>query len=197
MESKKQLTNLDDTSVGELQEVSNSIKKYVDEENDNTLQYALKKINHDPNLLQRLFPSKFDKMYSGLAMKQVQNVFEAKERMFEIYTGIQLEIARQKGDTLIATTGMHLQEQLTLFAETKIFSVSSSLESSRNDFMGRMKRQLQSMDEYKDFPELSEPYHKSLKDEIRTYFSFVLHAIKSNHCKNTLIKIHKTLLIRN
>lgn len=167
------LSKLDSSSIAELQTISNDVKKYVDTENDAMLQVALEKINQKPNLWQKLFPGKFQKMQEELTMNKMQSIYKAKDQMFALYTGIQLEIARQQGDALIAATGMHLREQLTKFAETKISSMSETLDKSRTEFAARMKTQLQNIENYKDFPELSEPYHQSLKDEISIYFSFI------------------------
>ena len=167
------LSKLDSSSIEELQTISNDVKKYVDTENDAMLQVALEKINQKPNFWQKLFPGKFQKMQEELTINKMQSIYKAKDQMFALYTGIQLEIARQQGDALIAATGMHLREQLTKFAETKISSMSETLERSRTEFAARMKTQLQNIENYKDFPELSEPYHQSLKDEISIYYSFI------------------------
>lgn len=167
------LAKLDSSSIQELQMISDNVRKYVDTENDATLQIALQKINQRPGLLRTLFPGKFEKLQSQLTLEKMQSIYEAKEKMFILYTGIQLEIARQQGDALIAATGMHLREQLTQFAASKIDSMSITLERSRQSFVERLKMQLVNMENYRDFPELVEPYHQSLKDEINIYFSTI------------------------
>lgn len=173
MTKENKLANLESSSIAELQNIAKDVKKYIDTENDATLEMAMQKINQMPNFFQKLFPSKFQKMQENLTMRKMQSVYDAKERMFEIYTGIQLEIARQQGDALIAATGMHLRDQLTKFAEARIRSLTETLEISRNEFSARMKRQLLNIENYEDFPELAEPYHQSLKDEISIYFSSI------------------------
>ncbi len=173
MENQNHLSKLGDNSIQDLQAISESVKKYVDTENDATLQVALERINNKPNFWQRLFPNKITKELDQMSIEKMRGVFQAKEKMFEIYTEVQLEIARQQGDTLIAAAGMQFRDQLTKFAKVKMDSMSITMKDSRDEFVKRMKIQLQNVEEYKDFPELAEPYHQSLKDEISIYFSFI------------------------
>lgn len=167
------LSKLEGGSIAELQSISNEVKKYVDTENDATLQVALQKINQKPNFWQKLFPSKFQKMQDDLTINKMQSIYKAKEQMFAIYTGVQLEIARQQGDALIAATGMHLQDQLTRFAASKIDSMTDTLEGSMNSFMEKMYRQRENVEKYKKFPDMAERYEQSLKNEQEIYFSFI------------------------
>lgn len=167
------LSKLESSSIAELQSISNEVKKYVDNENDAMLQVALQKINQNPNFWQRLFPGKFQKMQEELTMNKMQNIYKAKEQMFSIYTGVQLEIARQQGDALIAATGMHLQDQLARFAASKIDSMTDTLEGSMNSFMEKMYRQRENIDKYKKFPDMADRYEQSLKNEQEIYFSFI------------------------
>lgn len=176
---ENQLSKLGDNSIQDLQAISESVKKYVDTENDATLQVALERINTKPNFWNRLFPNKFTREHDRMTIEKMQSVFTAKEQMFEIYTEVQLEIARQQGDALIQATGMQLRDQLTKFAKVKMDSMSLTMKQSRDEFVKRMKDQLKNVEEYRDFPELAEPYHQSLKDEISVYFSFIKELLES------------------
>jgi len=195
MSEENKLARLDSSSIAELQEIANDVKKYVDTENDATLEMAMEKIGEKPNFFQRLFPTKFQKMQNDLTMRKMQSVYQAKERMFEIYTGIQLEIARQQGDALIAATGMHLQDQLTKFAAAKIDSMTDTLEGSMDSFMQKMYRQREKVDQYKKFPDLADRYEQSLKKEQETYFTFVEQLLEN--FKDTLNKKVKSLDSKN
>lgn len=172
MEQKNQISKLDNSAVIELTDIASKVEDFVNTENDASMELVQQRLNQNPTILQRLFPGKFRKMQEQLVMNKMKKRDDAQEVLFDLYTGIKLELARQQGDTLIAATGMHLRDQLTKFALDKISSMGVTMESHKNEFVIRMKRQLQNVGEYKDFPELSEPYHQSLKDEITTYFSF-------------------------
>jgi len=172
MEQKNQISKLDNSAVVELTDIATKVEEFVDTENDASMQLVQERLSQNPTILQRLFPGKFRKMQEQLIMNKMKKRDDAQEVLFDLYTGIKLELARQQGDTLIAATGMHLRDQLTKFALEKISSMGVTMESHKNEFVIRMKRQLKNVKEYEDFPELSEPYHQSLKDEISTYFTF-------------------------
>jgi hypothetical protein len=169
----EQLSKIENCSIDELQSIGQNVQRYINIEDDATLQMALEKINRKPNLLQRLFPDKFQKMQQEMTINRLQNVHKAKEQMFAIYTGVQLEIARQQGDALISAVGMELKDRLTKFAETKISSMAETLEKSRTEYMERMHRQRINVEKYRDIPDLAEQYEQSLKDETQIYFSFI------------------------
>ena len=169
----RQLANLDNCSIQELQSIGQSVQKYIEFQDDATFNFALEKMNQKPNLLQRLFPNKFQKIQQEITMNRMQNVHRVREQMFAIYTGVQLEITRQQGDALIASVGMELQDRLTTFAEAKIRSMTETLEKSRDDFMERMERQRVKVEKYRHIPDLAEDYEASLKDEQKTYFAFI------------------------
>ena len=167
------LSKLDSSSIEELQDISKNVKEYVNTENNAMHQAALAKINQQPTFLQKLFPTRFQKMQQEFMIQNIQNIHNAKEQMFALYTGIQLEIARQQGDALIASTGMHLQDHLTNFAASKIDSLTDTLEKSMNSFMEKIYRQRGSVENYNKFPDLADRYEQSLKKEQEIYFSSI------------------------
>ena len=168
-----QLTRLDNSSIQELQEIGQSVQKYIEIQDDATFNLALEKMNEKPNFWQKLFPDKYQKMQTEITISRMQNVHKVREQMFSIYTGVQLEVARQQGDAIISSVGMELQERLTKFAEAKITSMSETLEKSRTEFVERLDKQQQNVETYRHNPRLAKAYEQSLIDEETMYFAFI------------------------
>lgn len=173
MESQNQLSKLGENSLQDLQSISESIKNYVDRENDVVLQTVVEKIKTNENMLQKLLPNKTTRVYKKMLTEKMYNVFKSQEHMFEIYTEIQIEIARQQGDALIAATGMQLRDSLSKFANQKINSLKNTLEESREGYMESISRQLDNAERYKKHKELYEDLKESIRFEWKQYFGFV------------------------
>jgi hypothetical protein len=168
------LAKLDNCSIQELQTIGQSVQRYMQLQDDATFNVALERINQMPNIWQRLFPDRFQRIQQELTVNRMQQIHRVREQMFTLYTGVQLEIARQQGDALIASVGMDLQDRLTSFATDKINSMSETMEKSRYEFTERMKRQWSNMESFRNnFPDLAKQYENSLTNEIKTYFDVI------------------------
>jgi len=169
----EQLARLNNSSIQELQEIGQSVQKYIEIQDDATFNLALEKMNQKPNFWQKLFPDKYQKIQQEITINRIQNMHKVREQMFAIYTSVQLEVARQQGDAIIASVGMELQDRLTKFAEAKITSMSETLEKSRTEFVERLDRQQKNVEKYSHNPRLAKAYEQSLADEENMYFDFI------------------------
>jgi hypothetical protein len=158
------------TSTQDLTEISRAMKDYVESENESSMRALVHMMNNKPGFFARLFPTAYEQELEEITLDRMRTMYKAKKKFFELYTEIQLEIARKEGDALIATVGMDLQGKLTAFATSKIEEISQTIGESRQRFMQRMVPQLQDLDNYKAFPDLHGPAHQSVKNEIKTYF---------------------------
>lgn len=161
-----------DESLNEFSEVANAIEKYATKEDDANLEYILDRVNKNPSLLTRLFPSKIQKEYDKLSIDHMKSLFQSKSELLKVYNDIKLQIAKKQGDALIAAVGMHLQDKLATIAAEKINSVQDTLEKSRERHMIRMQRQYDAVKSYTN-SESKEMFLKSLKNEEITYFKTV------------------------
>lgn len=163
------LSEIQDTSVGELQSIATNISRYLETENEDSLSSALFRIRGKPSLLSRLFPTEYEKVANELAIQKLDRIHRSKEKLLGVYVNIELEIARKKGDALISATGTHMQERLAAFATEKLDSLTQTIDKRRSDFFNRMKSQFEEVKHYEDMPELAEPLKKSLNHEITVF----------------------------
>ena len=165
-----QLSHVPDASVDDLRQVSTAMKDYVETENESSMQAVVYMIKHKPGFFARLFPTAYEEELERITLDRMRTMYNAKKQFFELYTRIQLEIARKQGDALIASVGMDLQGKLTQFATKKIEEMSETIGTSRQKFIERITPQLQDLDRYKAIPEVYGPARQSVQNEIKTYF---------------------------
>src|ERR1017187_6299182 len=101
-----QVARAGDGNVQELKEISLAMKEYVNGENDAVMQTAVERINKNPGLIARLFPNAFEKEEQRITLDRMRTLYSKKKEFFELYTAIQLDLARQQGNALIASMGM-------------------------------------------------------------------------------------------
>jgi hypothetical protein len=167
------LSRLDGTPTEDLRQISSAMQQYLNTENEATLNTAIEKLNQRPGLVQRLFPTAYQKEQQRIDIQRMRSIANSKEEMFRLYTEVQLEIAKKQGDALIASVGMHLQTKLTAFATERIDEISQTIGESRQRFMQRIKPQLSDLESYRDVPELYDQARQSVNQEIRIYFETI------------------------
>jgi uncharacterized membrane protein YgaE (UPF0421/DUF939 family) len=160
----------DGASVQDLSDILTSMQKYVDTENDATMQLAIERINKKPSLLSYLFPNKYEREQEKMTVEKMKMIYQNKERFFRLYADVQYEVARKKADALIAAQSMDIQDKLTTFAQQKIQNMTVTIDDGRTAFLQRMKKHFQELEEYKSIPELHEPAYQFAKDEVKIYF---------------------------
>lgn len=162
-----------ETPIEDLKQISMAMKDYINTEDETAMEKVVQKINKKPGLLSRLFPNAYEKEEQRITLDRMRTIYKAKKDFFELYTVIQLEIARKQGDALIASAGMSLQTNLSKFATVKIAEMKETIDTSKENFFQRMDAQRQTVEQYKHFPELYEPAVQSMKQEIKIYFKSI------------------------
>lgn len=165
------LARVDGTSVEYLYEVSGAMKSFIKEESEAALESAVRRLNDKPGLLNRLLPSAYQREAQQTAAVQLRQVAANKHAMLALYSEVQLEIARQEGDALIASVGMDTQTKLTKFAMAKIAELATTIHASQAEFESHYGPRKSQIETYKDdHPELYERAMQSLKEQFDTYF---------------------------
>lgn len=157
-------------SVDDLKTIAVSMQRYVESENDETVQQIAVVMQKNAGFWSRMFPTQIQKEQNHAVAERVRALYKSKEQFFKLYTDVQLEIARKQGDALIASVGMDLQAKLAAFATQKIDELTQTIDESRSRFLERMRPALAEVETYKDLPELYDPASQSVKHEINMYF---------------------------
>lgn len=178
-----------ETPVEDLKQISTAMKEYINTEDESAMEKVVEKINKKPGLLARLFPNAYEKEEQRITLDRMRTIYKAKKEFFELYTAIQLEIARKQGDALIASAGMSLQTNLSKFAAAKIAEMKETIDASKENFFQRMDVQRQTVEQYKHFPELYDPAYQSMKQEIKIYFKSIEQLLEGfNEAMNSKVK---------
>ncbi len=160
-------------NIDELNAIAGKLKQYAAVENERLLQDVAEQLNRKPNLAERLFPSAIQKEKNQITVQTLRMLHKDKEKFFEFYSAVRLEIAGRLSKALIASVGMDLHAKLAKFANEKITELTETLAINRKGFMERMKPQFSALEDYRDLPEIYEPAYASLKNEIAIYFASV------------------------
>jgi hypothetical protein len=165
--------NSSGVSVDDLKNIAVSMQRYVETENDETVQQIAVVMQKNSGFWSRMFPTQLQKEQNRAVSERVRALYKSKEQFFKLYTDVQLEIARKQGDALIATVGMDLQAKLAAFATQKIEELTETIDESRSRFLQRMRPALDEVETYNDIPDLHEPALQSVKEEINIYFKSI------------------------
>ena len=166
------LARLDNSAMGGLQSTAQSIKRFIDLNDDISYNMALNEINKSPSFWERLFPNKYQRMQRDLTLTTMQDAHKARKLMFELYTATQLEITKQQGDAVIKAVGMHLQEELTQFAAQKMRSVESRIMEENEQFAEKIDRSFKDVEKYSHNPFLKNRYEQSVQKLTNDHFDF-------------------------
>lgn len=166
------LSQIPDASLAELAEVSDGMQEFIRSTDMQTQQTAMEALQKR-GIVQRLFPGEIQREHQRIVVADMRQMAQAKGELLALYTKTQIEIARRRADALISSQGMHLQTELTKFAQDKILEVTNTLNGSRSRFLPEMKTQLQGLEEYRDLPQLYRPAIESIQHQISTYFDSV------------------------
>ena len=171
--SDKLAANSTGVSVDDLKNIAVSMQRYVETENDETVQQIAVVMQKNSGFWSRLFPTQLQKEQNRAVAERVRALYKSKEQFFKLYTDVQLEIARKQGDALIASVGMDLQAKLAAFAAQKIDELTQTIDDSRSRFLQRMRPALKEVESYQDLPDLHQPALQSVKQEINIYFKSI------------------------
>lgn len=163
------ISQMPNTSIEDLSEVAIGMRDYIASATAETRQAALEAANKR-GLMQRMFPTQFERQRQRIGVQSLRQLAESKRELLEIYTSTQIEIARKRADALIAAQGMHMQAELTRFANDKIALLNSTINGSRENFLESMEPQFVKLEQYQHRKELYEPAYRSVNQQITVYF---------------------------
>lgn len=162
-----------DGPTKDLIEVSEGMKNYISNENDAVLEMAVERMNRNPTLWRRMFPDAFDREQKKITLDRVRSAYAAKKGFLDAYVNVQMDIARRRGDALIAAVGMDLRAKLAVFAKEKIDGLTQTLIASKDNYYQRIANHIRGLEQYADIPELHDSARQSAVREIKSYLEWV------------------------
>ncbi len=184
MENQKKLSKLQDVNSDDIQEISLQMKEYVKNESDTVLQVIADKVNNRPGLLGILFPNSVQREQSKLTVQKMQNLFKSQDALLKAYTDSQIELAKKQADAFITSEvmkyegelkrrAMIIQEDLTGQAQSGINEMTSVFAVSRETYMEKRNKQLQTAEKYKNDEYGYKAFIKSLNNELDVFMSTI------------------------
>lgn len=159
----------DNVTMNELQDIATAMQRHV----RNDTEQSMAEINV---ALQRrgaffgLFPTAIQKAHEELTIDRMRSLFHKKEQFFELYTNVQLEIARKRGDALVAAVGTDMQTKLAGFVAVKIKEIQGTVNESRVTFMESMRPQYENVETYRGIPDLYDQAIGAVREQTTLYF---------------------------
>lgn len=166
-----QLLKTNDSS--ELELIAEKARESFIIENDSLYQLLADEANKSPSLMARLFPSELEREKQALTVQRVRSLVGKKEQLMDVYFKVKLEIARQEGEALIQTTGVHLRTELAKFVTAKIDEMDTAILTSRQIMMAKMQPHIDAIEKYQNYPMLYEPAKKSIENQIVSYMDTI------------------------
>ncbi|GAA0902389.1 hypothetical protein [Virgisporangium aurantiacum] len=163
------ISQMPDASIEDLNDVAAGMRQYISNAAAESRQAALEAANRR-GLFQRMFPTQFERERQRIGVQNLRQLAEAKRELLEVFARAQIEIARKRADALIAAQGMHLQAELTRFANEKITVLNTSINQGRERFLNDIEPQFQLIERFQGRPELYEPAYRSVNHQIKVYF---------------------------
>jgi hypothetical protein len=158
-----------DASLMELDEISTGMQEYIRAANAESRQAVVEALNRR-GIWQRLFPSQYERHRQRIGVQSMRQLGESKREVLDVYAMTQIEIARKRADALIAAQGMHLQTQLTRFANERIEDLNNIVNDSRVRFLESTDPQFDDIERFQGRPELYSRAYASLLHQIDVYF---------------------------
>ncbi len=171
--TRTQMVPAGDNPTKELIEISQGMKNFISNEDDAVLEMTVERMNRNPTLLGRLFPDAFDREQKRVTLDRVRSAYAAKKGFLDAYVNIQMDLARRRGDALIAAVGMDLRAKLAVFATEKIDGLTQTLIASKDAYLARSATHMRSLEQYTDIPELHDGAKKSALREFKAYCEWV------------------------
>lgn len=165
------------------------MKDYIQHENDQALQTINTYVAKNPGFWRRRFPNEVEKEVSRIDLDRLRTIYEKKKMFFKLYTDVQLEIARRRGEALLVTVGADLAAKVSAFATEKMEELGKTLGESRERYMARLAPQYDNLDKYQKYPEMQARAHKSIDNEMNSFFEAVDSMLASfNRAMNSRIE---------
>jgi hypothetical protein len=167
------LSQVDDSAISDLMQVGQAMKTYISNENDAVLALVGERMNRNPGLWRGLFPDAFDKEQTKINLDRLRSAYGAKKAFLDVFVAVQLDIAKRRGNALIAATAMDMRSKLAIFAKNQIDSLTTTLIQSKDSFYARIATHIRGLEQYRDVDDLYENARQSASREIRSYLEWV------------------------
>jgi len=174
---EKMAVTHDDVTMDELQNISAAMQRHVRSETEQSYEEITTALKRRGSFF-GLFPTAIQKANEQLTIEKMRTLYKAKDQFFQLYTNVQLEIARKRGDALVAAVGTDMQTKLASFVAVKIKEIQGTVNDSRVAFLESMKPQFENVETYRDIPDLYEPAYASVREQTVLYFESMSKLLK-------------------
>lgn len=171
--TENRLIPTNENPIQDLVAVSDQMKAYIGTENDEILEMTVARMNRTPTLWRKIFPDAFDREQQKILLDRVRTAYKDRRAFLNAYVTTQLEIVQRRGDALVVATSMDLRAKLAVFAKLKIDELSQTLFESKDQYYRRIADHINSLEQYRDIPDLFELARQAASREIRSYLDWV------------------------
>lgn len=165
-----QMDKLSDAPVEYLSTVSGRIRQFIREDSEETLRSVVELAELRPALFSRLLPTAYEKEQRRIAAEQVRQIADNKRGMLELYTNIQLAIARREGEVLIAARSVETGGVLTAFATQKLEELTDTIANAQERFLDKFVPRQDAIEKYRDRPEVYKRAAEAQQHQLDVYF---------------------------
>ena len=165
-----ELQRLDDQPMDVLVKVADEVRGYMLDADASAKHVSQLQLERRLSLFSRLFPTAFEREQQRLASSTVRAIAESKLALLEYHAELQLAMAKQKGQTLLAAQGSKLTTALAAFVSAQQDDLQVTINDSRRKFLTRIDPEFDFIAQYEHRPELYQPALASLQRQIDAYF---------------------------
>jgi len=167
----------DDVTMDDLQGISAAMQYHVRNESEQSMAEISAALQRKGAFF-GLFPTAIQKTHEALTIEKMRSLYKAKDQFFQLYTNVQLEMARKRGDALVAAVGTDMQTKLAAFVKVKIDEINKTINESRGPFLESMEQQFENVEKYKHIPDLYDPAYQSVREQTGLYFESMSKLLK-------------------
>jgi hypothetical protein len=153
-----------------LSTVSSRVRQFIREDSDEALRSVVELAEQRPGIFTRLLPTPFEKEQRRVAAEQVRQIADNKRGMLDLYTHIQLEIARREGEVLIAARSVETGGVLTAFATQQLEALTDTIADAQERFLDKFVPRQEAIEKYKDRPEVYKRAYEAQQHQLDVYF---------------------------
>jgi hypothetical protein len=159
--------------IDELSIVGEGLKEYVSTKDDAILEMTVARINRAPTFWGKFFKTAVNREQDKIALDWLRTGYKDRRSFIDCYVGIQLEIARRRGDALVMATAVDLQAKLAAFAAEKMNEFTETILASKDAIYAKSAAHWRSLEQYRDVPPVYERACQSCDTEIAAYLDWV------------------------
>jgi hypothetical protein len=182
----------DTVTIEELEELAATMQRSARAGNENGMAEINMALQRKGPLF-GLFSTKIQRAHERLTIDKMQSLHDRKEHMLELYTEVQMEIARKRGEGIIAAVGLDMQNKLGHFVKVKIDEINDTVIESHMSFRKKMRMSLEDAETYRDLPTLYEASLKASEEQMTLYFETMKKLIDGfSNAMNVKVAQYKT-----